>query len=485
MKQPFLGLYIHIPFCVKRCAYCDFSTNAVLYSSPIIDSYIDQLINSLELASRANLLKSIRTIYIGGGTPSYIGMSRLCCLLDAIAANIDLEQVREFTMEANPDSFSKDIAACATKRGVNRFSIGVQSTDDEVLQLLGRVHSSSQALDALKIARLYTKNVSADIICGIMDEVHSSKSQMTLRSASTLKSLQDVISLGINHVSVYPLAIEENTALEHLIAAGLLPDIDEDKQAEEMLLAYDFLTSVKPQPFERYEISNYALGGCVSQHNMGYWTGAPYLGLGYGASSMFDAADAHEVHVSKCMQVWGVCGDECETKLNNTDTNTHTGTDASLQTCDGSSFCNYQYSEGRIRISAGSMDVTDSQSNCTRLQHNKCFIERLSPKQSAAEDFMLKMRTTRGISREQLKILQNVNPALIEAEQIILDKGLAKWQESADTNNNASVRHRKTPETSNTRLVSTQTGWLEGNELFGAIWNVGNVKDTKDTESGS
>lgn len=470
MKQPFQALYIHIPFCTKRCAYCDFPTNAVTYSSPFIDSYIDQLIASIELASRANLLNLVRTIYIGGGTPSYIGVLRLCRLLEALETNIDFAQVREFTMEANPDSFSEDIAACATKCGVNRFSIGVQSTDNNVLHLLGRVHSASQALDALSIAYSYTSNVSADIICGVMDAANR-KCQAS-NFPSTLKSLQDVVSIGANHISVYPLTIEEDTPLEHLISTGQLLDIDEDKQADEMLLACEFLTSQKPQPFERYEVSNYALSGCVSQHNMGYWTGVPYLGLGYGASSMFDLADFNEVYTSGAMQIWGMCED---LDVMDFDSSSRSQTDAALGACrDGDQGASdYNYNEGRIRITTGAMhDVCSNNS-----QRNKCFIEKLNSKQSASEDFMLKMRMTQGISSSQLRILQNVNPALVEAEQTILNKGLARWTEVADDDDEMFssdiAEHGNAHKTSSKHLVPTQTGWLDGNELFGAIWNTG------------
>ncbi len=464
MKQPFQALYIHIPFCIKRCAYCDFPTNAVPYSSPIIDSYIDQLITSIEHASRANLLNSVRTIYIGGGTPSYIGVLRLCRLLEALEANVDFGQVREFTLEANPDSFSEDIASCTTKRGVNRFSIGVQSTDNDVLHLLGRVHSASQALDALSIARSYTSNVSADIICGVMDAANR-KCQAS-NFPSTLKSLQDVVSIGANHISVYPLTIEEDTPLEHLISTGQLLDIDEDKQADEMLLACEFLASQKPQPFRRYEVSNYALSGCASQHNMGYWTGVPYLGLGYGASSMFDLADFNEVHTSGVMQVWGMCEDQYGSGAQ-----AHAPLGASRDGNYGA--IKYNYSEGRIRITTGAMLGMCSNNS----QRNKCFIEKLTSKQSAAEDFMLKMRMTKGISSSQLRILQNVNPALVEAEQTILDKGLARWAEHGDDDGDKIssdiTEHGSTHKTSSRRLVPTQTGWLDGNELFGAIWNTG------------
>lgn len=464
MKQPFQALYIHIPFCVKRCAYCDFPTNALPYSSPIIDSYIDQLITSIELASRANLLNSVRTIYIGGGTPSYIGVSRMCRLLDVLEANVDFAQVCEFTMEANPDSFSENIASCITKRGVNRFSIGVQSTDNNVLHLLGRVHNASQALDALSIACSYTSNVSADIICGVMDAAN--RKCRTPNFSSTLKSLQDVVSIGANHISVYPLTIEEDTPLEHLISTGSLLDIDEDKQADEMLMACEFLTSQKPQSFGRYEVSNYALSGCASQHNMGYWTGVPYLGLGYGASSMFDLTDFNEVCASATLQVWGMYEDQ-----DGSGAQAHVSLRASRDDNYGAN--DYNYSEGRIRITAGAMhDICSNNSQC-----NKCFIEKLTPKQSAAEDFMLKMRMTKGISSSQLRILQNVNPALVEAEQTILNKGLAKWNEDDEGDGDKIscdiAKYGNAYETSSKRLVPTQTGWLDGNELFGAIWNTG------------
>ena len=456
MNRPFEGLYLHIPFCVKRCAYCDFPTNAVARDSPRIDDYVARLAHSIELSGRAGLLDRIRTIYVGGGTPSYIGTSRLRRLLETVRECANLAQVVEFTLEANPDSFDEDVAATAAQLGVNRFSIGVQSTDDDVLRLLGRVHDGKQALRALRVAGAYSGNVSADIICGAMNApgkgIGLSKAGEACEHARTsrermLRSLQDVVDAGVSHVSAYPLSIEEGTPLERAIEVGELPDVDEDEQAEDMLAIQTALAAAKPQPYKRYEISNYALPGCESIHNTGYWTGAPYLGLGLGAASMFDASDTEQVLASEALGVLGWSGDQPSSRLHGT-----------------------PFDCGRIRISTGG--------ECAG---GGCFEERLTRAQAAAEDFMLAMRLADGIERGRLELLQKANPALCDAQRAIVEKGLARWVANSDFASGASCNPSPKFEPNanssdlgsnqSDRLVPTKKGWLLGNEMFCEIWD--------------
>ncbi len=435
MNRPFEGLYLHIPFCVKRCAYCDFPTNAVPRDSARIDDYLEQLVLSVELAGRAGLLDRVRTIYIGGGTPSFVGAARLRRLLETVGERVDLSQVVEFTMEANPDSFDEEVASAVSRLGVNRFSIGVQSTDDDTLRLLGRVHSGAQALEALRVAGEYAPKVSADIICGIMGVPHepgeTSDCVVSAMRARMLRSIGDVVAAGVNHVSVYPLTIEEGTPFERAIEAGDLPDVDEDEQAADMLAAASFLGAVEPQPFKRYEISNYALPGCESRHNTSYWTGVPYLGLGAGAASMFDAVDRDRVLESGALAAWGWRGDA-------RDDTTLPGS----RTADSAFPADPALRGGRTRIA-------------------DCFEESLTCAQAAAEDFMLAMRLAGGIERSRLEALQNANPALREAERSIIQKGLAAWACSSGHSSSTDC------------LAPTERGWLLGNEMFATIWTAG------------
>ena len=143
--DPYKALYLHIPFCVKRCGYCDFATSAVERDSPIIDEYVESLVMDIRRASREGKLGAIETVYLGGGTPSYIGMRRLSMLLYALSMSMHLEPEVECTMEANPESLTAPMVRDIWALGVNRLSLGVQSFDDEVLSILGRAASASWA----------------------------------------------------------------------------------------------------------------------------------------------------------------------------------------------------------------------------------------------------------------------------------------------------------------------------------------------------
>ena len=165
--DPYKALYLHIPFCVKRCGYCDFATSAVERDSPIIDEYVESLVMDIRRASREGKLGAIETVYLGGGTPSYIGMRRLSMLLYALSMSMHLEPEVECTMEANPESLTAPMVRDIWALGVNRLSLGVQSFDDEVLRILGRAHDAEAARAAVRAAQERFENVSVDLMCGI------------------------------------------------------------------------------------------------------------------------------------------------------------------------------------------------------------------------------------------------------------------------------------------------------------------------------
>lgn len=273
MHDPYKALYLHIPFCVKRCFYCDFDSSAIPHEDPAIDEYIDDLCIQIRRKANEGELAQIETIYIGGGTPSFIGSSRLTKLLYMISVSVCLENVREFTMEANPESINESIIKDIWALGVNRLSIGVQSFDDEVLKILGRSHSSSEAKRAIECAQHRFENVSIDLMCGIPGQ----------SIASLEDSLATAASCGVKHVSMYPLTIEPHTLLNNMVLAGEFPEPDEDEQALHMERAEHILVKAG---FSRYEVANYALPGYESAHNVAYWTGVPYLGLGRSATTM-------------------------------------------------------------------------------------------------------------------------------------------------------------------------------------------------------
>lgn len=276
--DPYGALYLHIPFCVKRCDYCDFYTSAIKQTSREIDAYIDDLVMQIRRKSKEGELAHIRTVYLGGGTPSFIGQKRLSSLLYALGMSMRLEPDVECTMEANPDSLTQELVRDVWALGVNRLSIGVQSFDDHVLRILGRAHTAEGARNAICAAQTRFSNISVDLMCGIPGQ--------SLESFEA--SVQEAVDLGVTHVSVYPLTIEKGTKFAKAVRRGTMPAPDDDAEADHMEAAARMLTAAG---FERYEVASYAKPGCHSLHNTAYWTGVPYLGLGAGAATMTQNQD--------------------------------------------------------------------------------------------------------------------------------------------------------------------------------------------------
>lgn len=281
--DPYKALYLHIPFCVRRCGYCDFATSAVERDSPIIDEYVESLVMDIRRASKEEKLGAIETVYLGGGTPSYIGMRRLSMLLYALSMSMHLEPEIECTMEANPESLTAPMVRDIWALGVNRLSIGVQSFDDEVLRILGRAHDAEAARAAVRAAQERFENVSVDLMCGIPGQ----------SAESFAESVREAVALGANHVSVYPLTIEPHTPFDRAIMRGEMDEPDEDVEAAAMEEARLILEDAG---FHRYEVASYARPGFESRHNTAYWTGKPYLGLGRSAVTMTQNAE-HRMRV--------------------------------------------------------------------------------------------------------------------------------------------------------------------------------------------
>lgn len=271
--DPYKALYIHVPFCKSRCNYCDFHTNAVEKTSPEITEEIERDILEIRRLGKEGELQDIETIYIGGGTPSYIGSKHLTNLLYTLGLTLNMENIKECTVEANPESLDERLVNDLWALGANRLSIGVQSFDDEMLQILGRAHSSTDAIEAIKTASGRFENVSCDLICGIPSQ--------TLRDFE--KDLDMVLELPVKHVSIYPLTIEVGTPFARMLDRGELELPSEDMQADMMDLA---ASRLREADFERYEVANYAKPGFESRHNSMYWTGAPYIGIGQSATTM-------------------------------------------------------------------------------------------------------------------------------------------------------------------------------------------------------
>ena len=210
MTDPYRALYLHIPFCAKRCSYCDFATEATAIDDPRLDRYVERLTGEIRAASRDGLLGSIETIFIGGGTPSFLGPRRLVSLVYTLSVSINLHDDTEFTVEANPESLTTALVRDLYALGVNRFSLGVQSFDNAELATLGRIHTARRAREAIKLVHERCKNVSIDLMCGIPGQT----------PASWQSSVRQALELGVEHVSIYPLTIEDGTAFARAVEAG-------------------------------------------------------------------------------------------------------------------------------------------------------------------------------------------------------------------------------------------------------------------------
>ena len=236
--DPYKALYLHLPFCVKRCAYCDFATAAVPAGAPEIEAYVEDLSLQIRRKAKEGELGAVETVYLGGGTPSHVGLAGLSMLLYTLSLSMHLTDEVECTMEANPESLTERMVRDIWALGVNRLSIGVQSFDDDVLRTLGRAHSSDDARRAIEAARTRFENVSVDLMCGIPGQ-----------SAEGFEaSVREAVRLGATHVSVYPLTIEPHTPFDAAVLAGELEEPDDDVEAAHMQIAARVLDS---EGFER------------------------------------------------------------------------------------------------------------------------------------------------------------------------------------------------------------------------------------------
>ena len=260
------GLYIHVPFCVQKCKYCDFYSVA---SRSGVEEYVAAVLQ--EAGRYAG--QRFDTLYLGGGTPSLLGPKLLISLLGGLKESLDLSGVVEAAIEVNPDSATRELLEAARATGINRVSIGVQSLDDRELKAVGRIHCAQQAIETIGLAtRLGFKSVSADLIVGLPGQSWTSLS----------KSLGAVVEMGVGHLSLYCLSLEEGTPLAEDPPKNLPMD---DEQVELFERARALLET---SGFVHYEISNFARPGHECLHNLNYWRGGEYVGLGPAAASHLD-----------------------------------------------------------------------------------------------------------------------------------------------------------------------------------------------------
>ena len=265
------GLYVHIPFCLTRCGYCDFNTYAGL--GHMAGAYVDALRREAELTAPDWSGIRFRSVFFGGGTPTTLPVNDLLGLMGHLRNVFPIDSEAEVTFEANPDTVDEPYLSALRDGGVSRLSIGVQSFDPQVLRALERIHSPWSARAAFAAARgAGFEDVNLDLIYGADGE--------SLQSWQ--RTLAETLKLRPDHLSCYALTIEPATPLGRKVAAGLVPAPDSDVQAE----MYDLCcTMLGDAGYEHYEVSNWARPGHRSRHNLGYWRGQPYLGLGAGAHS--------------------------------------------------------------------------------------------------------------------------------------------------------------------------------------------------------
>ena len=273
-QLPPLSLYVHFPWCVRKCPYCDFNSHEA--RSGVDDlGYVSALLTDLELALPAVWGRRVHSVFIGGGTPSLMSPAALETLLDGIRARLMLEPEAEITLEANPGTFEADKFRAFRAAGVNRLSVGIQSFDDARLRALGRIHDSRQAHAALDIALSHFDNVNLDLMYALP--------QQTLQGA--LDDLRAGLAHGVTHLSAYHLTIEPNTLFHRYVPAGL-PDEDGAADMQEAIEA-----QLEDAGFVHYETSAFARPGRQCRHNLNYWRFGDYLGIGAGAHAKISAHD--------------------------------------------------------------------------------------------------------------------------------------------------------------------------------------------------
>lgn len=390
------ALYLHVPFCVRKCAYCDFPSWATRATDPLVRRYQEALCLQLDESRDLGLLDGCETAYVGGGTPTLLGEG-LGALVSAVRAAAP--GLVELTCEANPDSLAEDVISAIASSGATRLSVGVQSLVDGELAELGRVHDAACARERVSLAVRAGLDVSVDLMCAIPLQTPQ----------SWRETLLGAVSLGVGHVSVYPLAIEEGTPLAARVADAQPAWNDPDVQADRMGEAERVLEDAG---LLRYEVASYARPGRECRHNVVYWTGVPYLGLGTGAASMLTAGGYARLR-SACRALPSAPFDAVRARL----------------------VCTTP--RDRLRhLSDASFDV-----------------EFLDGRSAVAEDLMLGARLVAGLDPRLVSHARDVIGGHVDdvLEGCVRDGLLAEVDR---------------------RLAPTRVGWLLGNELFGRLWDL-------------
>ena len=400
------ALYLHIPFCAQKCFYCDFSSWSTRQDDNRMKDYVKALKHQLDEAAQLGLLAATKTIYMGGGTPSLLGQDAVD-LAQHVSA---LTQPSEFSMEANPDSLSDDLLANLSKVGVTRISLGVQSFNDNELKRLGRIHSADLAFDRVLAAKEHGYDVSVDLMCAIPEQTENSWEY----------SLSRFISLGVDHVSVYPLTIEDGTALAKQTQDKDIPWNAYDVQADRMQAASKML---QVAGFERYEVASYARNQKSCKHNKMYWMGESYLGLGTSAASMLTTPE-YDMLAQRNTSLPARPKDAARARL--------VVLDSPRKIAEGASLFSTEFD-----------------------------VEFLSHKEAVAEDLMLHAR-----------LMEPISSALLVESELVF--GASRLQDVLDTCVQDGLLDCVYADVSNDTKTyrPTEKGWLLGNELYGRLWDL-------------
>ena len=279
MMKKELELYIHIPFCIRKCAYCDFLSGPA--DDKTIECYVGKLMEEIQAHGASNLAceAMVTTVFLGGGTPSVLSGSQMKRIMESVRTHFSIAEDAEISMEANPGTVTKEKLDAYREAGINRISFGLQSVNNEELKLLGRIHTYEEFLESYRLAReCGFENINVDLISAIPGQTMESWEE----------SIKKVMVLEPEHISAYSLIIEEGTPFFKIYGEGaegeyLLPSEEDEREmyrrTEELL---------EEAGYHRYEISNYTKQGRECRHNLGYWERKNYLGIGLGASSLID-----------------------------------------------------------------------------------------------------------------------------------------------------------------------------------------------------
>lgn len=283
-----LELYIHIPFCIRKCAYCDFLSGKG--SAAEIEIYVEALLSEIKAYEACHFKNKVVTVFFGGGTPSVLSGKQMERIFQALRNAFDFSETAEITVEANPGTVTYEKLTAYRDVGINRISFGLQSANEEELKRLGRIHTFEEFLESYKMARACGfQNINVDLISAIPKQTAKQFEQ----------SLKKIIELQPEHLSVYSLIIEEGTPFAKLYGEGAPLEKELPSEEEERLMYRKTKEILEKEGYHRYEISNYAKEGMECRHNLGYWERKNYLGLGLGASSLMENVRYHNTEDKK------------------------------------------------------------------------------------------------------------------------------------------------------------------------------------------